>query len=81
MIVEDTRKSILSFSVNVVAVNKYIDKDGNDERIKNPAEASSDSIRFIGSSLDSLSRNLTDNQCKNLGKFYRGEEFQLLLHP
>ena len=32
----------------------------------------------MGSSLDSLLRNLADDQCKNLAKFHRGEEFQLM---
>jgi len=32
----------------------------------------------MASSLDALSKNLNGKQCKNLGKFYRGEQFKLL---
>ena len=37
-----------------------------------------DSIQFMGSSLDSLSSNLTDDQCKNLARIHSGEELQLM---
>ena len=75
MIAENKEKYI-SFSVNVV-VAKYKDKEGN-ERERKIQLRFIDSIRFMGSSLDSLSRNLTDDQCKNLSKFHHGEEFQLM---
>jgi len=32
----------------------------------------------MASSLDVLSKNLNEEQCKNFGKFYRGEQFTLL---
>ena len=38
-----------------------------------------DSFRFMASSLDSLARNLTDDQCKNLRWFYQDQEvFKLM---
>ena len=38
-----------------------------------------DSFKFMASSLDSLSKNLNDDQCKNLRKYYTKEEqFKLL---
>ncbi|XP_065681443.1 uncharacterized protein LOC136095123 [Hydra vulgaris] len=38
-----------------------------------------DSYRFMASSLDSLSKNLTKDQCKNIGKYYSGSKLDLLL--
>nr|XP_012563470.1 unnamed protein product [Hydra vulgaris] len=38
-----------------------------------------DSYRFMASSLDSLSKNLTKEQCKNIGKYYLRNDLDLLL--
>ena len=57
-VIVENKEKYISFSVNV-AVAKYIDKEGN-ERERNIQLRFIDSIQFMGSSLDSLSRNLTD---------------------
>ncbi|XP_065665727.1 uncharacterized protein LOC136087148 [Hydra vulgaris] len=38
-----------------------------------------DSYRFMPSSLDVLSKNLTKDQCKNIGEFYKGKQLDLLM--
>ncbi|XP_065641176.1 uncharacterized protein LOC136073505 [Hydra vulgaris] len=38
-----------------------------------------DSFRFMASSLDSLTKNLTKEQCKNVSRYYSGNELNLLL--
>ena len=75
-VIAENKEKYISFSVNVV-VTKYKGKEGK-ERKKKIQLRFIDSIRFMGSSLDSLSSNLTDDQCKNLAKFHRGVEFQLM---
>ena len=37
-----------------------------------------DSFRFMSFSLDSLAKNLTDDQCRNVAQYYSGEKFKLI---
>ena len=74
--IAENKEKYISFSFNVV-VAKYKDKEGKERKRKIQLRFI-DSIRFMESSLDSLSSNLTDDQCKNLAKFHRGVEFQLM---
>ena len=37
-----------------------------------------DSFRFMANSLDALSKNLSDNDCKNLRRYYDGDKFDLM---
>ena len=53
-------------------------KNGKNEKERKIQLRFIDSIRFMGSSLDSLSKNLNDDQCRNLSRFHKAEEFQLM---
>ena len=75
-VIAENKEKYITFSVNVV-VGKYKDKEGKERKRKIQLRFI-DSIRFMGSSLDSLSSNLTDDQCKNLARIHSGEEFQLM---
>ena len=74
VIAENTEKYI-TFSVDVV-VDKYKTKKG-EIKDKKMELRFIDSMRFMSSSLDKLSSNLTDDQCKSLKQFY-GDNFKLM---
>ena len=68
-VIAKNKEHYISFSVDV-AVNKYLDKEGN-EKEKLIELRFIDSFKFISSSLDSLTRNLVDSSLSD-GK--RGEK-------
>ena len=65
----------ISFSKEVI-VDKFT-KDGKEILVKRELRFI-DSFRFMPSSLDALSKNLEDEQCKELAKEYSGEKFRLI---
>ena len=68
LIVKNNEKHI-SFDVKVnVNLAGVISKDSKEMR-KNIQLRFIDSCRFMASSIDKLSSNLNDNQCKNLREF------------
>ena len=67
----------ISFSREVV-VDKFINKEGKEVTVKRELRFL-DSFRFMPSSLDALSKNLSKEQCKNIGEFYKGRQLDLLL--
>src|ERR1043165_3034274 len=66
----------ISFSREVV-VDKFV-KEGKEIAVKRELRFI-DSFRFMPSSLDALSRNLSKEQCKNLAKQFTGKRLDLLL--
>src|SRR5688572_8188977 len=67
----------ISFSREVV-VDKFVNKENKEVQVKRELRFI-DSFRFMPSSLDALSRNLSKDQCKNIGKHYTGTQLDLLL--
>ncbi|XP_065650351.1 uncharacterized protein LOC136078506 [Hydra vulgaris] len=66
----------ISFS-REIKVGEFV-KDGKSVEIKRQIRFL-DSYRFMPSSLDSLSKNLSKEQCKNIRKLYSGKQLDLLL--
>jgi len=59
-----------------VVVDSFV-KDGKNVMVKRDLRFV-DSFRFMASSLDALSKNLGSDECMNMNKFYKGEQFELL---
>ena len=72
-----TEEKYISFSREVV-VDKFIGKENKEVEVKRELRFI-DSFRFMPSSLDALSKNLSKEQCKNIGEFYKGRQLDLLL--
>ena len=68
--IANTEEEYVSFSKHIV-IDTYTEKDGIGREIKVELRFL-DSFRFMGSSLDSLVKNLNKDQFRNLGKFYIG---------
>src|SRR5688572_24941069 len=67
----------ISFSREVI-VDKFINKENKEVEVKRELRFI-DSFRFMPSSLDALSRNLSKDQCKNISKHYSGNQLDFLL--
>src|SRR6218665_2058958 len=67
----------ISFSRDVV-VDKFINDEGKEVLVKRELRFI-DSFRFMPSTLDALSKNLSKDQCKNLSAFFKDQELDLLL--
>ena len=67
----------ISFSREVI-VDKFINKENKEVEVKRELRFI-DSFRFMPSSLDALSKNLSKDQCKNISKHYTGNQLDLLL--
>jgi len=65
----------ITFSREVV-VDSLV-KDGKNVLVKRDLRFI-DSFRFMASSFDTLSKNLGSDQCMNMNKYYKGEQFELL---
>lgn len=66
------KEKYISFSVDVV-VDQYKDKNGELKERKMQLRFI-DTEKFMNSSLDNLSKNLTDEKCKILRQYYNNEE-------
>jgi hypothetical protein len=74
--IPNNEEKYISFSREIV-VDKFT-KDGIEREVKRELRFI-DSFRFMASSLDALSKNLTKEQCKNIGRRYSGKQLDLLL--
>jgi len=66
----------ISFSKKFI-VDEFTNTEGKTVSVKRDLRFI-DSFRFMPSSLEALSNNLTDDQCCELAKEYSGEQFQLI---
>ncbi|XP_065645294.1 uncharacterized protein LOC136075785 [Hydra vulgaris] len=74
--IPNIEEKYISFS-REINVGEYIEEDKTVD-IKREIRFL-DSYRFMPSSLDVLSKNLTKDQCKNIGEFYKGIQLDLLM--
>ena len=74
--IPSNEEKYISFSKEI-KVGEYIGKDGKPHDVKRELRFI-DSYKFMSSSLDSLAKNLTDGQCKNVAQYYSGEKFTLI---
>jgi len=65
------KEKYISFSIDVI-VDKFINKEEKEVIVKRELQYI-DSFKFMASSLDTSSRNLHKEQCKNLNKCYSGK--------
>ncbi|XP_065663019.1 uncharacterized protein LOC136085623 [Hydra vulgaris] len=72
----NNEEKYISFSRDL-KVGEYI-KDGKNVEVKRELYFL-DSYRFMSDSLDALSKNLSKDKCKNIGKLYSGKKLDLLL--
>ena len=76
-VIAENSEKYISFSLNI-EVGTYVNKKG-ETVVKKIQLRFIDSIRFMASSLDKLANNLSDDQFKNLRKFFKDDDqFQLL---
>ncbi|XP_065679086.1 uncharacterized protein LOC136093770 [Hydra vulgaris] len=75
--IPNNEEKYISFSKQI-KVDEYINKKGEKKEIKKELRFL-DSFKFMASSLDSLTKNLSKDQRKNIGKYYFGNELNLLL--
>ena len=69
-------ENYISFSADVI-VDKFTDKQGKEKTVTRSLRFI-DSFRFMPSSLDALVKNLSEEQCTNLSKFYHSSQFDFL---
>lgn len=74
--IPNNEEKYISFSREVV-VDEF-EKEGKQIQVKRELRFI-DSFRFMPSSLDSLSKNLTKDQCKNIASRHSGKQLDLLL--
>ena len=72
-----TEEKYISFSKEII-VDTFEDKKGNLVQVKRELRFI-DSFKFMASSLDALTKNLTKEQYKNMGTEYSGKQLDLLL--
>jgi len=72
-----TEEKYISCSKEII-VDRFEDKEGDEVQVKRELRFI-DSFKFMASSLDALTRNLTKEQCKNVGMDYSGKQLDLLL--
>ena len=75
--IPNNEEKYISFSKEI-KVGEFINKEGETTEVKRELRFI-DSFRFVSSSLDSLSKNLTKDQSKNIRSYYSGKRFDLLL--
>ncbi|XP_057311370.1 uncharacterized protein LOC130649159 isoform X1 [Hydractinia symbiolongicarpus] len=75
-VIAENKEKYISFSTDV-KVGEYTNKNGEtkDKKIK---LRFIDSFRFMSRGLGSLADNLSDDQCKNLRKFFNDEQFNIM---
>jgi len=67
----------VSFSKEII-VDSFEDYPGHQVQVKRELRFI-DSFKFMASSLDALTRNLTKEQCNTIGKYHSGKKLDLLL--
>ena len=75
--IPNNEENYISFTKQVI-VNKFVNKEGKGVNVKRELRFI-DSLRFMASTLDTLSSNLIIDQFVNLKKYYSGNELNLLL--
>ncbi|XP_065664489.1 uncharacterized protein LOC136086141 [Hydra vulgaris] len=75
--IPNNEEKYISFS-REIKVGESINKEEKTVDIKREIRFL-DSYRFMSSNLDALSKNLTKEQCKNIGESYSGNQLDLLL--
>ena len=75
--IPSNEEKYISFSKEI-KVGEFIDKKGKTREVKRELRFI-DSYKFMGSSLDCLSKNLTKDQFKNIKSYYSGKQLDLLL--
>ena len=75
--IPNNEEKYISFS-KPIKVDEYKDKNGKMKNVMREIHFI-DSFRFISDSLDTLSKNLKKEQCKNIGRFYAEVKLDLLL--
>jgi len=75
--IPNNEEKYISFSKEVV-VDEFSNKEGKHVQVKRELRFL-DSFRFMASSLDALSKNLSKEQCKNVKSRYSGEQLDLVL--
>jgi len=75
--IPNNEEKYISFSKEVV-VDEFLNKEKKHVQVKRELRFL-DSFRFMASSLDALSKNLSKEQCKNVKSKYSGEHLDLVL--
>ena len=75
--IPSNEEKYISFSKEI-KVGEFIDKKGKTREVKRELRFI-DSFKFMGSSLDSLSKNLTKDQFKNIKSYYSNKQLDLLI--
>ena len=75
--IPNNEEQYISFSKQII-VDKFVNKENKEVFVKRELRFI-DSFKFMPSSLDALSKNLCEDQCKNLNEFYSGKKRDLLL--
>ena len=75
--IPSNEEKYISFSKEI-KVGEFIDKKGKTREVKRELRFI-DSYKFMGSSLDSLSKNLTKDQFKNIKSYYSSKQLDLLI--
>jgi len=75
--IPQTEEKYMSFSKEII-VDSFEDYPGHQVQVKRELRFI-DSFKFMASSLDALTRNLTKEQCKTIGKNHSGKKLDLLL--
>ena len=75
--IPNNEEKYISFSKEVV-VDEFLNKEEKHVQVKRELKFL-DSFRFMASSLDALSKNLSKEQCKNVKSRYSGKQLDLLL--
>ena len=79
-VIAENKEKYISFNVKIlVQLAGVTDEDGEPVYKKKIELRFIDSFRFMASSLDSLARNLTDEECKNLRWFYQEDNIFKLM--
>jgi len=75
--IPNNEEKYISFSKEVV-VDEFSNKEGKHVQVKRELRFL-DSFRFMASSIDALSKNLSKEQCKNVKSRYFGKQLDLVL--
>ncbi|XP_065639641.1 uncharacterized protein LOC136072363 [Hydra vulgaris] len=75
--IPNNEEKYISFSKEL-KVNEFTNKEGKKVEVKLQLRFH-DSFRFMAASLNSLTKNLSKDQCKNISIYYSGNELNLLL--